>query len=187
MAKRERLRREGREYEKYVVHPRFGQGPRYTGRDGKTCWFHHGHIAGTAIEADYAKQNFTTMGVTFYYDMKRICERCKSPFIFFAEEQKFWYEELQLLIDVTARQCHECRHHNRSVAYSRERYEELFHNKERTLEEDFEIAEHCLLLMEEGVFSPRKSQFVRMLIKRTSEKKGRKLQRRLDAFENNKL
>lgn len=181
--KKAKDRKRRHEYEGYVVHPRFGQGPRFTGLDVDPSWLHRGHIPGTAIEADWSKQNFSTMGVSHYYDLNRKCSRCQCPFIFFAEEQKFWYEELHLRLEVSPDCCHDCRRHKRGVDHSRERYEELFHVRERSPQEDAEMAEHCLLLMEEEQFSPRKSELVRMLIKRVSARKAKNLRTRLEAFE----
>ena len=137
----------------------------------------------TAIEADWRKQNFTTMGVGHYYDLKRHCFRCRQPFIFFAEEQKFWYEDLHLRLEVRANYCWSCRKQNRGVAAARQRYEELFHIAVLSESEAVEMAEHCLLLMEEKQFSPRKAEHVRALLKRVPEKTARRLGRRLETFE----
>jgi len=183
MKKRKRSRLDGTEYANYVVHPRFGQSPRFTGLDVEPSWLHRGHIPRTAIEADCSKQNFSTMGVSYYYDLRRKCHRCQSPYIFFAEEQKFWYEELHLRLEVSPDCCHGCRRHKRGVSRSRECYEELFHKTDRTPQDDAEMAEHCLLLMEEGKFSPRKAEHVRMLLKRVPTKKAPGLRARLKAFE----
>jgi hypothetical protein len=51
-------------------------------------------MASTAVAADVSRQIFTTMPVTHYFDVKRVCRGCQRPFLFFADEQKHWYEEL---------------------------------------------------------------------------------------------
>src|SRR5687768_13036282 len=92
-----------RDFEDYVEHPRFGRGPRTTGLNPKEIplkTFFHWHsprgvrVDNTAIEADVARQNAPTIGVTHYFDSRRVCRTCSRPFLFFAEEQKYWYETL---------------------------------------------------------------------------------------------
>ena len=51
-------------------------------------------VPGTAICADLSRQAQATCHVTHYYDIDHLCVDCGKRFIFFAEEQKHWYEEL---------------------------------------------------------------------------------------------
>jgi len=51
-------------------------------------------IPNTAVLADLTKQSKATFPVTHYFDLERICLKCSRPFIFFAAEQKHWYETL---------------------------------------------------------------------------------------------
>src|SRR5262245_27545254 len=114
MAKRRRPETRGPrtqrdEFDYYVDHPRYGQRPRITGlhpiepatfEPGRPYVIFHWHssesdrIANTAIKADVSLQHITTMPVTHYFDLKRVCQDCRRPFLFFAAEQKHWYEEL---------------------------------------------------------------------------------------------
>jgi len=45
----------------------------------------------------------------FYEDVLKTCERCRRPFIFFAREQKHWYETLGFHRWSQACECVECR------------------------------------------------------------------------------
>lgn len=63
-----------------------------------------------------------------------------------------------------------CRRRQHGIAAKRERYEELFHLRERTA--DGETAECCLSLIEEGVFDTRQTQRVRQLLKEAEAQSG---------------
>ena len=98
------------DYSKFVDHPRYGHQPRVTGLNPDTNYadvFLHWHsgkeyrIPNTAIPADLSRQAKATVPVTHYFDVRRQCRDCGRPFIFFAEEQKYWYEELKFKLDAT--------------------------------------------------------------------------------------
>ena len=184
------------EYENYVEHPRFGRSPRFTGLNpqsdfttGKPFlhWNATERIPNTAVEADVSRQSPATVPVSHYYDVKRQCRDCGRPFIFFAQEQKHWYEELGLPLEADCVRCVPCRKRQQGIAWKRERYEELFHVAERTADENLEMAECCLSLIEEGVFHVRQAQRVRQLLKRIDAQGARTavfndLNRRLAGF-----
>lgn len=183
MGKRKEKRKD-KEYEAFVEHPRYGQGPRPTGLNPsmedwtkpsgpyiKLHW-HSGpdcRIPNTAIVANGSKQNFTTMPVSHYFDVKRTCHDCSRPFLFFAEEQKYWYEELGFPLDADCVRCVPCRKQEQGIAQKRQRYEELFHAPSLTEEESLEMAECCMSLIEASVFSPRQHERVRMLLNRVPD------------------
>ena len=97
------------EYATYIEHPRYGRRPRITGMNPETVYggdvFIHWHsskkcrIPNTAILADLSQQTPATVPVTHYYDVKRHCLDCGRSFLFFAEEQKHWYEVLGFGLD----------------------------------------------------------------------------------------
>jgi hypothetical protein len=190
MPKRQRPRRSasrprGDEFDDYVVHPRYGQRPRITGlqpeksattKPGEPYVKLHWHspepvrIPNTAIAADISRQHFTTMPVTHYFDVKRVCQGCRQPFLFFAAEQKHWYEELGFSIEADCVRCVPCRKQQQGIARQRESYERLFHVEHRTPEENLEMAECCLALIEASVFDRRQTERVRMLLRGAPEK-----------------
>jgi Probable zinc-ribbon domain len=128
-------------------------------------------IPGTAIEADLSRQTPATVPVTHYFDVKRVCRNCGRPFIFFAEEQKQWYQELGFPLEADAVRCPPCRKRLQQIARNRERYEQLFHLPARTLHETLEMADCCLTLIEEAVFYKRQMDRVRMLLNSVPEEK----------------
>jgi Probable zinc-ribbon domain len=164
------------EYKQFVSHPRYGQGPRITGLNPETDYggdvFLHWHspkecrIQNTAIPADLSRQSPATVPVTHYFDVKRQCRDCGRPFIFFAEEQKYWYEDLGFPLESDCVRCVVCRKKQQGIEHKRERYEELFHVVDRTIEQNLELADCCLSLVEAAVFHKRQLQQMRMILKK---------------------
>ena len=166
------------EYQNFAEHPRYGKRPRITGLNPTTDdlkVFIHWHspescrIPGTAINADLTKQAQATIPVTHYFEVKRSCRECDRPFIFFAEEQKHWYEELGFGLDSDCVRCPLCRKRQQGLARKRERYEELFHLVGRNEEQNLEMADCCLTLIENEVFHPRQTERVRRLLNQIPE------------------
>jgi len=135
----------------------FGWCPTYTD-DGAHM------VRQTAVAADLARQCPATVSVTHYYDIDKVCRDCGRRFIFFADEQKHWYEELGFPLEADAVRCPPCRKRLQLIARKRKRYEQLFHVPRRTQEEALEMADCCLVLIEEAIFHPRQTERVRMLL-----------------------
>ena len=164
------------EYSGFVIHPRYGQQPRITGLNSETEFSSEAHlhwhspkecrIPNTAILANLTKQTPATIPVTHYFDVKRQCRDCCKPFIFFAVEQKYWYEALGFGLDSNCIRCVPCRKKQQGVAQSREKYEDLFHIPDRTNDQNLEMIECCLALVEASVFHKRQLERVRMLLKK---------------------
>jgi hypothetical protein len=162
------------EYAQFVEHPRYGRRPRITGlnppQDLEQTFFHwHSRddvrVPNTAISADLSRQSRATVPVTHYFDVKRRCEECGKPFLFFAEEQRYWYEELGFPLESDCVRCVPCRKRQQGLDRSRDRYEELFHLPARTSDQQLEFAECCLSLVEGGVFHRRQLEHVRAILK----------------------
>ena len=184
------------EFLTYVVHPRYGQGPRITGLNPQSDYatgqtFLHWHspagvrIPNTAIAADVSRQMPATIPVTHFFDAARQCADCRSPFIFFAAEQKYWYEDLGFPLESDCIRCVPCRKKHQGVESTRARYEELFGIQNRTPAQDLEMVECSLTLVEAGLFGHRQLERVRSILKKAAS--GPTLQRlreRLDAITN---
>jgi hypothetical protein len=186
------------EYSGFVDHPRYGRQPRITGLNPGSNYgdvFIHWHsgkecrIPNTAIPADLSRQTPATVQVTHYFDVTRQCRDCGEPFIFFAEEQKYWYEVLGFGLDSDCVKCAPCRKKEQGIAALRERYEALSHIVHRTGAESLEMAECCLQLLEASVFHERQLAHVRALLKQARSSDDRvnhaqltELQRRVDAY-----
>ena len=136
-------------------------------------------IRGTAVAADLSRQAAATVLVTHYYDVDKVCRGCGRRFIFFAEEQKHWYEVLGFPLEADAVRCPPCRKRLQYVSRARQRYERLFHAPARTTEEALEMADCCLGLIEETIFHRHQTERVRMLLNRIPEDR-RSEQRFLD-------
>ncbi len=126
-------------------------------------------ISGTAIKADPDKQHPSIMPVTHYFDVERVCRDCGRPFIFFAKEQKHWYETLRFPLEADCVRCPECRRTNQKIARCRATYESLLSRADRTQKETERMLAAMLVLVEQGIFSSRKLEMARMHAKRLPE------------------
>lgn len=126
-------------------------------------------IPGTTIKADPSRQKDPTVPVTHYYEMERLCLDCQRPFIFFAEEQKHWYEVLRLPLDADCVRCSDCRKKLQEIARKQRCYEQLTHAQSPDWKVNLEMAECALALVEKGVFHPRQTEHVAALLKTVPE------------------
>ncbi|MFN7137928.1 MAG: zinc-ribbon domain containing protein [Limisphaerales bacterium] len=123
-----------------------------------------GLIRGTAIPADLSKQTPATIPVTHYYDVEKICEDCKRRFIFFAEEQRYWYEELNFPLDADCVRCYECRRRKQNIERTKQRYDALMSVAQRTETEELELNLCRLELVEAGLFTSEQLTKVRAFL-----------------------
>jgi hypothetical protein len=161
----------------FVDHPRFGDRPRLTGLDPRDaadgsvyCHWHSPpgvRVPSTAIAADVSRQRRATIHVTHYFDSVRTCRRCGRPFLFFAEEQRHWYEELQFPLEADCLECAPCRKDLQQLQVARERYETLTAAVSRSDEETLTLVECGLTLVEASVFSTKVLPKLRRLLKPT--------------------
>ena len=166
------MKRKVGDYSHFVEHSRYGRGPRFTDIRPRevplgyrlTTYISDNTIGGTAVEANLERQACSPVPVLYYFDLKRECVECGRPFIFFAEEQKHWYETLGFVLDADCVRCIDCRNRQHGLERQRHRYEELFHRDDRTVDENIEMAECSVTLIENGIFQPRHTERVRMLL-----------------------
>ncbi len=121
-------------------------------------------IEETAVIADASRQLTATVAVTHYFDVDRVCRDCLQPFIFYADEQKYWYEELGLRLEIDCVRCVPCRKVHRNTAQIRQRYETLFHIPAKNADQAIEMASCCLQLLSSGIFTRKQTHRVRMLM-----------------------
>lgn len=163
------------EYADYIAHPRFGRKPRVTGldvtdtRDGKVCCHWHSppgvRVPNTALVADVTRQRPATVAVTHYFDTKRVCRKCKRPFLFFAEEQKYWYEALAFPLEADCLECPPCRKGEQKLRVVREKYDALLLLTARKKADTLELVTCALDLVESSVFSVKLLPKLRGLLK----------------------
>lgn len=122
----------GREIPGVVPHPRHGttvvpSGGTATEAEVRRSYYgyHDATIyAESAILADCSRQNYSTFPRGYYVDMLLVCWTCKRPFVFYAREQQFWYEELHFYIDTACQRCPECRREQQEFRHRLRRYSE---------------------------------------------------------------
>lgn len=141
-------------------------------------------IPNTAVRADLDRQTPATVPVTHYFDLARTCRDCGQRFIFFAKEQKYWYEELGFGLDSDGVRCVPCRKNQQGLARAKATYDALFPLEDRDEVANLKMADACLALIEGGVFPLRQVENVRRLlnlIPKGSNTRVRPTYRALDA------
>lgn len=158
MSKKRRSR-----YKQYVHHPRYGDRPIYSGEQYsldeilKSYWRYSAEsiFPETAIKADLAKQNYTITPRSIYVDIQKICINCGKWFLFFAKEQKYWYETLGFYVDADYIKCSDCRYKEHEIKKLFNRYEELLKCDSRSDQETSELKNIALELFQQGYIKDR--------------------------------
>jgi hypothetical protein len=142
-----------------VRHRRYGSAPRPSGlrvpeeEIRKSFWRYRGErlFPETAIAADVSKQPLS-IGPRFYYvDMLRECRSCHRPFIFFALEQRYWYETLGFVIDADCVLCPDCRRESQALRRRTRRYSDLVRKQDLTPKELQFLVDDAAFLFTKGV------------------------------------
>ncbi len=116
-----------------VPHPRYGRDVLVSGLEvtrEEVLGSYWGYRGGTeaavfflesAIAADISRQDYCAFPRGYYVDLLKTCRDCERPFLFFAQEQRYWYEELGFYIDADCVRCVECRQaeHRRKFHFHR--------------------------------------------------------------------
>ena len=142
----------------FVEHPRYGNQPipskyKYSKDDINSCHWRYSNLnyfADTAIPADISKQNYSIFPRSIYVDIEEQCEKCKRPFIFFAKEQKYWYEDLGFWIDAHCTRCIDCRKKDQELKLLQNTFQELNTKDNRTNEETKKLKQAALELFQLG-------------------------------------
>jgi len=167
------------QFENYVEHPRFGRKPILTGINptpGQPGIYFHwrtndaARVPNTAVPANWNEQRATYSHISFYFDERRVCRDCDRPFLFFAAEQKHWYEVLKFPLDANCVRCPECRREIQQLRVCRERYEELVKAPNRSLEEQVDLIDCLLTLIDAELFSRKQLPHVRQLLNQLSDR-----------------
>ncbi|MDA0832710.1 MAG: zinc-ribbon domain containing protein [Planctomycetota bacterium] len=115
--------------ENVVPHPRYGKWIRTSDSKvdvdaiNRTRRFERGEVfMETAIPADVTRQKPSVFQRVVYFDVLKICRTCGRDFIFYAEEQRFWYEELMFYLWSSAVDCCECRQDAQQLRKRNERF-----------------------------------------------------------------
>ena len=98
------------------------------------------------------KQSFSIYPRSLYVDIEENCEVSKRPFLFFAKEQKYWFETLGFWIDAHCTRCVDCREQDHEIKAMQREYQSLVSKstrseaenrrlKQRTGEKELDIVE----------------------------------------------
>jgi len=130
--------------------PRAGHRPVVLGLQGRNDLSRR-----TAIPADLARQRYTVPR-TYYVDILRQCRGCKRPFVFYAREQKYWYETLGFDISADCLHCPECRRTHHRFRRRFRRYSESIVSDDLSDAELAVLVEDAVFLYEAGVLGEQR-------------------------------
>jgi hypothetical protein len=151
-----------------VPHPRFGDKPRPSGcsatvaearKDWGTGYFSEHVFVESAIPADPSKQNYSISPRKYYVDTKKTCRDCGKYFIFFAEEQRYWYEELGFYVDADCVRCTECRHAVRRLRFRLSRYSCNITDNQLDDESLAVLVDDATFLWEQGILKDKEKLY----------------------------
>lgn len=142
-----------------MPHPRYGSSPRPSGAKIPEDDLRRGYwrLSGetlfpeTALIANIDNQNFSIYPRQYYVDVLRSCRTCHRPFIFFASEQRYWFETLRFYVDADCVYCPDCRRVSRTVQRRLRRYSDLFAKSEPTRKELMFLVDDGTYLLAQGV------------------------------------
>jgi len=141
-----------------VPHPRYGASPRTSGLKVSESELRQGFwrlsrdtiFPETVLLANAEKQNYAIYPRKYYVDVLRECRACHRPFIFFAREQRYWFETLRFFVDADCVLCVACRRESRVVQRRLRRYSDLFAKKSPSPKELMFLVDDAAYLLERG-------------------------------------
>ncbi|MCV6637453.1 zinc-ribbon domain containing protein [Candidatus Albibeggiatoa sp. nov. NOAA] len=143
---------------KYVDHPRYGNLPipsryQYSIEEIKRANCHYAHLKcfpETAIPANIEKQKYGYDPRILYVDVVEHCKVCGRPFIFFAKEQQYWFEELGFWVDAHCTKCCDCRAKDHAIKTMLHKYEKLVKKLDKSETETRQLKQIALELYQQG-------------------------------------
>ena len=147
-----------------VPHPRYGSEPLASGVRGisleeilRGYWAYKIEeiYPESVLIADTSKQNYSVFPRECYVDMRRTCRSCKRPFIFFAAEQKHWFEVLRFYVDADCVHCPACRVQRRAAKQAVEHYAELITISQPNQDELQQLVDASVALLSQGILKSR--------------------------------
>jgi hypothetical protein len=142
----------------YVNHPRYGAHPIPSEdkiSEEELKWAHWRYqslkcFPETAIRADIDKQNYAIYPRRVYVDIEETCGNCGRPFIFFAKEQKYWFEILGFWVDAHCTKCIDCRKKVQEIKLLQKRYQVLVGKENRSPSESKDLKAVAMELYQLG-------------------------------------
>ncbi len=143
----------------YVPHPRYGTEPIPSGYKVDADTIRRGHwrlsddriFPETVLPANTENQNYALYPRKYYVDIERICRTCHRPFLFFAKEQRYWFETLRFFVDADCVFCPQCRRASRAIQRRLRRYSDLYANPAPSRKDLMFMVDDAVFLVEHGV------------------------------------
>ena len=105
----------------------------------------------SVLAGDATKQNYSLYPRAYYVDTLKECGTCGRPFIFFAKEQRFWFETLRFYVDANCALCPVCRRNSQDLRRRLRRYSDLFTKKTLTQKDLISLVDDGGVLLASGV------------------------------------
>ncbi len=109
----------------------------------------------TAIPANVQKQNFSVIPRGWYVDILKKCRDCRRKFIFYAEEQRHWYEVLGFTIDADCVRCPECRKKDQTLRRRFQRFSSAIGRDDLTDDEFATLVGDTVFVWDNGLLKKR--------------------------------
>jgi hypothetical protein len=146
-----------------VKHPRFGTGIRPSGykvdadtvRDSFLRYRLETIFPETAIPANLQKQNYSTFPCRWYVDVLKKCRDCRRHFVFYAAEQRHWYEVLGFKLDADCVRCPACRKTDQTLRTRFQRFSKAIQRTDLSDEELAILVRDAVFLWDNGLLSKR--------------------------------
>jgi hypothetical protein len=101
------------------------------------------------------KQNFGVIPRGWYADILKKCRDCRRKFIFYAEEQRHWYEVLGFTIDADCVRCPECRRADQTLRRRFQRYSNAIARTDLTDDEFATLVGDAAFVWDNGLLKKR--------------------------------
>jgi len=145
------------DFSEFVPHPRYGAFPHLPDKKPATIcareevrYRTEDVFPETRIAADPEKQHYV-FPQTFYVDVLKRCLDCRRQFIFFAREQRYWYESLKFPTDADCVRCPECRAEQHELKRRFQRYSELAALENLEQKQLIELISDAIYLWRQGL------------------------------------
>lgn len=143
----------------FVPHPRYGSESIPSGLSipaGQIAWGHWRYerdsiFPESVLRADTSKQNYSIYPREYYVDIRKQCRECERRFIFFAKEQKHWFEVLKFYVDADCVLCPECRRKSQTIRRRLKRYSDLMQKPDRSKKDYMVLVDDATYLLGERV------------------------------------
>lgn len=142
-----------------VPHPRYGDAPTTSGLTIPEATIRSGHwryrddtlFPQSVLIADTTRQREALYPRLYYVDVLRHCRACTRRFLFFAREQRYWYETLGFDISADCVHCPDCRRSQRATQRRLRRYSDMRRIAEPDAVQLRALVDDALHLFEHGV------------------------------------